>query len=376
MSKTTLLIVEDDPSVLRVLISYLKALKDNVDILTASNGKMGCEIAHEHLPDLILMDWNMPEMSGIDALKILKSQDKTKDIPVVMVTSITSSEYLAHAFDIGAQDYINKPVDKIELLARLRSLIALEESKKVIKQQTEHLEKRQRELEEANAAKDRFFSIIGHDLNEPFISLIGFSQLLIEDYDELDDKTKVGYLKKMQAQANTAKKLLENLLEWSKSQTGKLELKPERIDLYSFVLSQLSMRESAAGAKGVNLYTTIEDELYVLADKNILRTIFRNLLTNAMNYTKAGESISIHAALDGQFVRVTVEDTGSGIDPIKARNLFKIAGDGLSDSIQTKGSHGLGLILCKEFVEKSGGAISLESQPGVGSKFHFTLPAS
>lgn len=374
MGKITLLLVEDDPSVLRVLISYLKALKDNVDILTASNGKMGCEIAHEHLPDLILMDWNMPEMSGIDALKILKSQDRTKDIPVVMVTSITSSEYLAHAFDIGAQDYIHKPVDKIELLARLRSLIALEESKRVIKQQTENLEKRKLELEEANAAKDRFFSIIGHDLNEPFISLIGFSQFLIEDYEELDDKTKLDYLKKIQNQANTAKKLLENLLEWSKSQTGKIEVNTERIDLYNFVLSQLSMRESAAGAKGVNLYTTIEDELYVHADKNMLRTIFRNLLANAMHYTKAGESISVHAVAQDPFVKITVEDTGSGIDPLKARNLFKIAGNGISDSIKTKGNHGLGLIICKEFVEKNGGSISLESQLGRGSKFHFTLP--
>jgi signal transduction histidine kinase len=367
MEKITVLIVDDDPSILRIHISHLSSLKENINILTATNGRMACEIAHEQLPDIVLMDWNMPEMTGVDALKILKSQDRTKDIPVVMITSITSSEYLAYAFDLGAQDYIRKPVDKIELLARLKSLVALQESKRMIKLQNENLEQRKKALEESNAAKDRFFSIIGHDLNNPFMSLIGFSELLIEDYDELDDKTKIDYLRKIQNEANTAKKLLENLLEWSKSQTGQIEVKTEKIELYNFVLSQLSMRKSAAGAKNISMYTTIDDEIFVMVDKNMLKTIFRNLISNALLYSKSGDSVAVHAETKSGLIDTVIEDTGIGIDPVKASGLFTI-------DAQSKGNHGLGLILCKEFVEKNGGQIWVESEIGKGSKFHFTLP--
>ncbi|MBN1302258.1 MAG: hybrid sensor histidine kinase/response regulator [Melioribacteraceae bacterium] len=374
MLKNSLLIVEDDPSVLKVLVEDLRELKDSINILTASNGKSGCEIALEYKPDLILMDWNMPEMSGIEALKVLKSGDETKNIPVVMVTSVTSSEHLAYAFENGAQDYIRKPIDKIELLARLRSLLALEEFKKIIRNQNESLRKQKRELEESNAAKDRFFSIIGHDLGTPFNALIGFSELLIEDYNDLSDEEKISYIKKMQNEANSAKKLLENLLQWSHSQTGKLEVTLERIDLFSFILSQISIRKSVADEKNINMYTTIENEVYVTADKNMLSTIFRNLLNNALLYTKPGGKIIVHAHEYDELVEVVVEDTGSGIPQEVISGLFDV-GNKLAGNHKGSG-HGLGLILCKEFINKMNGVIRVESEIDKGSKFIFTLPKS
>lgn len=375
MADQTLLIVDDEPAIIRTLVSYLAEMEDmTIDILTASNGRMAIEITKEKKPDLILMDWNMPEMSGVNALEQLKLMPETKDIPVVMVTSITASEYLAVAFELGAHDYIRKPVDKLELLARLKSLLKLEELKKALRLQNINLKKRKVELEQLNGTKDKFFSIISHDLNDPFITLLGISEILIEDYGELDDNTKVDYLKNIQSASKSAKKLLDNLLQWSQSQTGRIEVKPEKIDLYDFTYSVFGMKKSLAEPKRINLATTFEGNVFVNADENMLQTILRNLLANSLKYTPEDGTVFVHAEEIGEMVEVIVEDTGFGMEPEMIPQLFDITSEHHKRSASEKGGHGLGLILCKEFVEKMGGKIRAESVLGKGSKFILTLP--
>ncbi|MBU1099412.1 MAG: hybrid sensor histidine kinase/response regulator [Bacteroidetes bacterium] len=375
MGDHTILLVDDEPAIIRTLVSYLAEMEDEtVDILTASNGKIAIEVATEKKPDLILMDWNMPEMSGVNALEQLKLQPETRDIPVVMVTSITASEYLAVAFELGAHDYIRKPVDKLELLARLKSLLKLEELKKALKVQNINLKKRKVELEQLNGTKDKFFSIISHDLNDPFITLLGISEILIEDYGELDDLTKVDYLKNIQTASQSAKKLLDNLLQWSQSQTGRMEVKPEKIDLYEFTHSVFNMKKSQAEQKKINLATTFEGDVFVNADENMLKTIFRNLIANSLKYTPDDGTVFVHAEEIGEMVEIIVEDTGIGMASEMIPQLFDITSDHHKKSAAEKGGHGLGLILCKEFVEKMGGKIRAESEIGKGSKFILTLP--
>ena len=374
MADQTLLLVDDEPAIIRTLVSYLTEMEEmTVDILTASNGKMAIEIAKDKRPDLILMDWNMPEMSGVNALEQLKQQPETKDIPVVMVTSITASEYLAVAFELGAQDYIRKPVDKLEFLARLKSLLKLEELKKALRVQNINLKKRKVELEQLNATKDKFFSIISHDLNDPFITLLGISEILVEDYCELDDAQKIEYIKNIQESSKSAKKLLDNLLQWSQSQTGRIMIQPEKIDLYDFVQTVFELKKPLAEKKEINLAATFEGGIYVQADANMLKTVLRNLISNGIKFTQADGTIFVHAGEKEDFVQIIVEDTGSGISGDTIPQLFDITSTLHTQSAE-KGGHGLGLILCKEFVEKMGGNIAAESIEGKGSKFIFTIP--
>jgi signal transduction histidine kinase/ligand-binding sensor domain-containing protein len=243
-----------------------------------------------------------------------------------------------------------------------------------IQQKNEEILAQNNRLEELNATKDKFFGIIAHDLKNPFNSILGFSDLLMESLDKEDKPNIYNFANTIRLSGIHAYKLLENLLEWSGAQTGKLLFSPESFKLAELAEECIRLSEDMSKSKNISVINEVSESLMVFADRNMINTILRNLITNAIKFTNKGGSVSIRASLANNHHEITVSDTGIGIDEITKARLFKI-----SEKVSTPGTEqekgtGLGLLLCKEFVEKHQGKIWVESEPGKGSQFKFSIP--
>lgn len=226
-----------------------------------------------------------------------------------------------------------------------------------------------------NGTKDKFFSIIAHDLKSPFNSILGFSDLLMDQIDQKDYDGIEEYAEIIQRSARRAMELLENLLEWSRLQTGRMMFNPEYIDLVAQIRETADLFKDTAQQKGIVITTDLPDILYLMVDPPMLSSVLRNLLSNAIKFTKQCGRITIEARQQPNFLLVVVKDNGVGMTSEMIQKLFR-----LDEYISTAGTNkekgsGLGLILVKEFIEKHGGHISVESKLGKGSTFSFTLPS-
>ncbi len=250
----------------------------------------------------------------------------------------------------------------------------LQRKQDVIKKQTKKLEETNKKLTLINATKDRFFSIIAHDLRNPFNTLIGFSQLLIQSYNNLKENEVKEYLQLINNSSNKGYELLENLLLWSRSQTGHLAFNPQPLSLNTVIQKITGLLNGEARQKEINLKIAVKQDILLFADENMLQTILRNLISNSIKFTNPKGEISIHAHQHFQKGLITVEDNGIGIPEAEREKLFRddqiVSTNGTS---QEKGT-GLGLLICKEFVEKQGGEINVKSMEGKGSKFIFSIP--
>lgn len=242
------------------------------------------------------------------------------------------------------------------------------------KQNTEAIKKYADELRQINITKDKFFSIIAHDLKNPFITILGFSELMLNDYNELSDDEKLYYITEMRKSAEVSHSLLQNLLQWSRSQTGKIEFNPKKLSLFESAMKNLELLKSNAEKKKITLINNVEESIYINADDDMLNTILRNLLTNAIKFTKKDGTVTISARTNDKMVEVSVKDTGIGMDEQTKNKLFRLDETVTKSGTEEESGTGLGLLLCKEFVEKHGGQIRVESEPGMGSDFIFTIP--
>lgn len=230
-------------------------------------------------------------------------------------------------------------------------------------------------LKELNITKDRFFSLIAHDLKNPFNALMGFSDLLYNNFEEYTNKESKELIKIIYDSSQNLYKLLDNLLQWSRAQLGSIMYSPELFPLHNIVTDEVEMLKPIAENKEVKITTRIEEFLIVWADKNLVAVIIRNLVNNAIKFSSSNDKILISAIEYDNFVEVSVSDTGVGIDKEDQDKLFRIETSFTSKGTADEKGTGLGLILCKEFVEKNGGKIWVESNKEGGTTFKFTLPS-
>lgn len=229
-------------------------------------------------------------------------------------------------------------------------------------------------LVELVATKDKFFSIIAHDLRNPFNSLLGIIELMLEKYDETTDQEKKEYLKLMQTNTSQTLTLLNSLLEWAKVQTGKISFQPANNNLNQIVSEATEAFALALKLKHISLNLVFPEEMVIFADRDMLKTIFRNLIHNAIKYSYPEESIDIIAAAKKSEIEVTIADNGIGMSAETISKLFRVdSRTSIPGTGQEKGT-GFGLLLCKELIEKHNGKIGVESEPGKGSRFIFTMP--
>ena len=229
-------------------------------------------------------------------------------------------------------------------------------------------------MHELNAAKDKLFSIIAHDLKSPFTCILGFSELLESNIQNLSIQEMEEYSRHISTSAKNTLSLLDNLLAWSKTQTGQMAFKPGKFRLRPVVLELISVFELSARMKNISITHSVPENFWIIADQNMLQTMLRNLISNALKFTNSGGNVSIKAENLPKQVKISVTDDGSGMDSQATAKLFRTDTNyTIKGTANEKGS-GLGLILCKDFVERHGGKIWVESELGKGSCFNFTLP--
>jgi two-component system, sensor histidine kinase and response regulator len=229
------------------------------------------------------------------------------------------------------------------------------------------------ELDRLNKTKDKFFSIIAHDLRNPFNAIMGFSELLCRDFNEMDDKQKLGLLELINLSSESAYNLLDNLLQWARTQTDKIKFSPEYFELSEMVKQVIDLHGIIAEKKQITLESAIPDSTRVFADKNMIHTVIRNLISNAIKFSHKGGKVFISSFENGAMTEVVIRDQGIGMSRDNLSMLFRI--DTYYSTAGTSGESGtgLGLIICKEFVEKNQGRIRASSKPGEGTAISFTL---
>lgn len=279
-----------------------------------------------------------------------------------------------HTGFIGLEDCNNIRVwqkDEIQLLRTFGNIVATSFERKKIEEKRLRSE---RNLKQANATKDKFFSIVTRDLLTPFSDLTSLSSILLDNYLKWDDAKRIKFVSSIRESSKQGYKLLENLITWSKMQSGHMDFFPQEVDVRSVINLSIEQLKEKADAKGIAIKGAPEDFVFVKADYLMLNTIFRNLLNNAIKFTPEDGIIQIKLKKLVDFLEISICDNGIGIDKQYLNNLFKIDLDNSSfGPLEEKGT-GLGLIICREFVEKNGGQIWAESEPGMGSCFRFTLP--
>jgi PAS domain S-box-containing protein len=238
----------------------------------------------------------------------------------------------------------------------------------------EALKKSEAQLRELNATKDKFFSIISHDLRSPFSSIIGFSDLLAEKVREKDYEMIEEYAEIIQNSSWRVMNLLINLIEWSNSQTGTIKFNPEYFEIVELINEVTALSNDTARHKSITITRELPDAAIAFADKKMISTVLRNLISNAIKYTKPEGEIIVSVIQRGEELTVSVKDNGIGIEKMDLDKLFHIEESRSTRGTQKETGTGLGLLLCKEFIEKHGGKLSIESEPGKGSDFRFSLP--
>lgn len=256
-------------------------------------------------------------------------------------------------------------LNKNEVIASVRDIT---ERKNV----NQALKENENQLKELNNSKDKLFSIIAHDLRSPFNSILGFSDLLINNTYESNATKK--YISIINSSAKNTLTLLDNLLNWAKSQSGKITYTPEKINLSLFMSEIIATLITNAKFKNISLNHTIASKIEVNTDVELLKTVVRNLITNAIKFTKSGGNIQISAILHQKYIEISITDNGVGMCKEKCEHIFNTSTNTSSRGTANEKGSGLGLILCKEFVEKLKGTIWVESIEEKGSTFKFTLP--
>jgi two-component system sensor histidine kinase/response regulator len=360
-----ILIVDDVVS--NVLLLKILLTNEKFQVCTASNGNMCIEMAKSEHPDLILLDVMMPDLNGFDTAVILKKDPETQEIPIIFLTALNNPSDLVKGFQVGANDFLTKPFNKEELVMRVMHQIQLVAAKRIIVRQNE-------ELKRTISNRDKMYSVIAHDLRSPMASIRMVLNLAVNvvSKDVVGEEI-FGLLDKANRESEETHDLLDNLLKWTKSQTGRLTVVYQDLDLDDIVPGVVDIFRMIAEMKKIDLkYIPAEEKLTVRADNDMIKTIIRNFLSNAVKFTPEGKAVEVFYKREGDFARISVRDHGVGIEPERVSTIFR-TGETTYGTGGEEGS-GLGLQLCQDFARKNGGDAQVESTLGEGSTFSFTIP--
>jgi len=360
-----ILIVDDVVS--NVLLLKILLTNEKFQVCTANNGNACIEVAKKDKPDLILLDVMMPELNGFDTAVILKKDPETLDIPIIFLTALNNPSDLVHGFQVGGNDFLTKPFNKEELVMRVMHQIQLVAAKRIIERQNE-------ELRRTISNRDKMYSVIAHDLRSPMASIRMVLNLAVNvvSRETVGDEI-FELLDKANRESEETHDLLDNLLKWTKSQTGRLSVVYQDIDLDDIVPGVVDIFQMIAEMKKIDLkYLPSKEKLVVYGDNDMIKTIIRNFISNAVKFTPEGKAIEVFYEHEGDFARISVRDHGVGIAADRVDSIFH-KGETTYGTDGEEGS-GLGLQLCQDFARKNGGDAYVTSVEGEGSTFSFTIP--
>lgn len=392
--KHSILFVDDEENNLTV---FRTAFRRFYNIFTAISAKDGLEIMRKNEIHLLITDQRMPEMTGIEFLEKV-----IPEFPLVIrmvLTGFSDVEAIIQAINKGrVYKYITKPwnTDELKLTMdkaleaydlKIENLKLVEDLKQAnlnlerkVEERTREVVSQRDELKYLNATKDKFFSILAHDLKNPFSAIMSITGTLADNYQELDDEDKIYSVQRVKKSVDQVYELLENLLIWARSQTGRIGFEKQSFDLSAVVGSVSEILALHAEKKRITINSEVMKNTMVSGDKNMVTTILRNLMNNAIKFTPENGQVRIFTRSNNKihsngFLDVIIQDTGIGLSQEDINKLFKIEVSHKTIGNSKEKGTGLGLIICKEFVGHHGGEISVESQPGQGSSFIFSIPA-
>ena len=364
-SEYKILIVDDVVS--NVLLLKILLTNEKFQVCTANNGKTCIEMTHKEQPDLILLDVMMPDLNGFDTATILKKDERTKDIPIIFLTALNTPQDLVHGFQVGASDFLTKPFNKEELVMRVMQQISLVAAKRIIEKQND-------ELRATLNNRDKMYSVIAHDLRSPMASIRMVLNLVVASASpETVGPELYTLLDQANRESEEVHDLLDNLLKWTKSQTGRLTVVKQELDLNDIIPGVVEIFEAIAMTKNIKLdYQPTGSPLKVEADNDMMKTVVRNFLSNAIKFSPENSTIEIIMSTQDEFAKVSIRDHGVGIAADRLGSIFH-KGETTYGTGGEEGS-GLGLQLCQDFARKNGGDCTVESVEGEGSTFSVLIP--
>lgn len=369
--KSRILVVDDISKNLQLVGTMLR--NEGYHVMPATSGPQALERAHAQPPDLILLDLMMPEMDGLEACQRLKAEPLTRQIPVIFLTASNEMDHLMKGFEAGAVDYITKPFNAPELLARVRTHLELK-----------HARERLREM---NEEKNEFMGIAAHDLRNPLGAIAGYSEIILEEAASLQPSPPEHFDRARKEMTECASRIndtsrrmaemVQNLLDANRIERGEMQLNLAPLDLAAAVAAVLEMQRPRAAAKRQNLHWQNEaGPVPVLADATVLTQVLENLVSNAIKYSPAGKNIFVGLRRLPEGARCEVRDEGPGLSAEDQKKLFgKFA---RLSAKPTGGEHstGLGLSIVKKMVEATNGKVWCESELGKGATFIVEFPTS
>ncbi|PID56297.1 hybrid sensor histidine kinase/response regulator [candidate division KSB3 bacterium] len=367
VKSSKILAIDDEPINLKMLSDSLSLL--GFTVIAAKDGPSAFRVLETESPDLILLDVRMPGMNGFDVCRTLKSSEATRDIPVIFMTALSETADKLEGFDAGGIDYVTKPIHQRELWARIVTHLTVYKFQQQLRDQN-------KELEKLNTAKDTFLSIISHDLRGPFNVLLPLTKLIDEQIETQSKESIKTHVKKLRSAAERVYALLENLLTWSRIQRGCIEYHPQEISLNGLLQHNENLFAHLAEQKNIQIISSAPEDSSAYADCSMVDTVIRNLLSNALKFTPEGGRVELTVARHDCDVEIAVADTGTGVPEEHLHKLFRLDAKYTRQGTDGESGTGLGLILCRDLVEKNGGRIWIESKAEEGSTLRFTLPCS
>ena len=338
-SEYKILIVDDVMS--NVLLLKVLLTNEKFQIATAANGTQALQQVEKEKPDLILLDVMMPDMSGFDVATKLKADEKTTDIPIIFLTALNSTTDIVKGFQVGGNDFISKPFNKEELIIRVMHQISLVAAKRMLMQKTQ-------ELEKTIAGRDKLYSVIAHDLRSPMGSIKMVLNMLILNLPA----EKIGEeMYELLTMANQTTEdvfaLLDNLLKWTKSQIGKLNVVYQHFDVNEVIDGILEIFTMVADLKHIKINYDKTTALTVNADIDMVKTVIRNLISNAIKFSNEDSRIIVRAEEKDGMAYISVQDFGCGIDEESQKKLLHTNTHYSTFGTNNEEGSGLGLLLCQ-----------------------------
>ena len=361
-----LLVVDD----VQTNVLLLKALlgKEGYGILVANNGQEALEVIRNENPDLILLDVMMPVMDGFEVAERLKSEEFRCEIPIIFLTALDDTQSIVNGFKLGVGDFISKPFRKEELMVRIKHQLSLVAARRIIEEKNE-------ELRKTIAGRDKMYSVIAHDLRSPMASMKMLLNTIMMSVEK--DKIDPDIFDMLEMSNKTSEEvfsLLDNLLKWTKSQLGKLTVIPQKLDISGLADGVVEVMNSVAEVKHIKLIRTDHESFFVYVDIEMIKSILRNLISNAVKFSNPDSEIKVGIKAEDGKVIVSVTDSGKGIKKEDQHKLLKDSTHFTTYGTNSEEGSGLGLLLCRDFARKNGGELWFESEENLGSVFSFSLP--
>lgn len=376
MNTPNILIVDDEEVNVKLIKGILAS--ENYNLNSALSGSEALSMLATNHPDLILLDVMMPDMNGFETCRKIKQNTNTKMIPVLMVTALSEYEHRLKALDCGADDFLSKPVDRIELKIRVRSLLRIKEYHDELIERYEVIEKKNVQLQELEEFKNGLWHMIVHDLKNPLFAISGNIELLLLDKENFTE-IQIIAAENCLSSCQDLKEMVQQLLDINKMENKKLKLNKESTDFLALIDNTLAEALKRAEEKQISLnFVQANDFSSISIDSRLIKRVISNLLDNGIRHTPKGGQIELVSELinSNKNLCVSVRDTGSGLDPAYHQKIFnKFEQVDLKNRGISVGTAGLGLAFCKLAVKAHGGQIWVESAgEGKGSTFRFTIP--